>query len=250
MVAKARDLEVDEIILDLEDAVAPADKESARRRVAAAVAEPGWACGQVTVRVNAPATAWGTDDLAALRGIDGVASVIVPKVEGRGDLAIVDFPIQALIESAAGLACVVEVARAPRVVSVILGYADLAASLGRSAALDIDLWAPAQHDVLVAARAAGVQAIDGPWLGTADDEPFRRAAGRAADLGFDGKWAIHPQQVAFLTERFTPSAEEVEWAQRVLAALDGAGAGAVALDGQMLDEAVAVAARRVLERAA
>jgi citrate lyase subunit beta / citryl-CoA lyase len=249
MVAKARDLDVDEIILDLEDAVAPADKEAARARVVAAVSEPGWRCGQIAVRVNAPGTTWGPDDVAALRGLDGVASVIVPKAEDPKDVAAIDLPMQVLIESARGLANVNEIGQVPRVVSLVLGYADLAASLGRSAALDLDLWAPVQHQVLLAARAGGVQAIDGPWLGTADDEPFRRAAERAAALGFDGKWAIHPQQVAFLTDCFTPSDEEVQWARRVLEALDQADEGAVALDGQMLDEAVAVAARRVLERA-
>jgi citrate lyase subunit beta / citryl-CoA lyase len=107
--------------------------------------------------------------------------------------------------------------------------------------------------VLVAARAHGLQAIDGPYLGIAVDDAFTAAASRARDLGFDGKWAIHPSQVAALNELFTPSDEEITRARAVVEALDRAeresGQGAVALDGEMLDEAVRVAALRVLARA-
>jgi citrate lyase beta subunit len=106
--------------------------------------------------------------------------------------------------------------------------------------------------VLVAARAAGLQAIDGPHLGTRDDDAFRAAALHARALGYDGKWAIHPAQIETLRQTFTPSDEEVAGAREVLAALERAaadGAGAVAADGQMLDEALALSARRVLARA-
>jgi len=108
--------------------------------------------------------------------------------------------------------------------------------------------------VLVAARAHGVSAIDGPYLGVAVDEGFEAAAQRARDMGFDGKWAIHPAQVSALNELFTPGREEIEHAEAVIDALEQAdregGRGAVALDGQMLDEAVRIAALRVLARAA
>jgi citrate lyase subunit beta/citryl-CoA lyase len=160
-----------------------------------------------------------------------------------------------LIETAAGLGRVYEIAgSSERVDALILGYADLAASLGRAQAVagDPDTWRPAQEAILVAARAHGVQAIDGPYLGIPVDEGFRTAAVRARDLGFDGKWAIHPSQVPALNELFTPSAEEVERARAIIAALDRAereaGQGAVALDGEMLDEAIRVAALRVLAR--
>lgn len=266
MLAKARGLRVDELVLDLEDAVRPQDKVDARARVVAAVDEPGWACGTIAVRVNALDTPWGRDDLIAV-GRSGAASVVVPKVAAPEHLAAVDallgdaeegtarrapLAVQALIESAAGVAAVDRVAGASRrLVGLILGYADLAADLGRSpeAARLLDLWLPVQTAVLLAARANGVQAIDGPWLGTAVDDAFAAAAGRAAELGFDGKWAIHPAQVDALRARFTPSAEEVGRARRVLDALHGAEGGAVALDGQMLDEALAVSARRTLVRA-
>jgi len=162
--------------------------------------------------------------------------------------------VQALIETAEGLAQVAKIAgSSPRLQTLILGYADLAASLGRLPAgtRELDLWLPAQHAVLLAARAHGLQAIDGPYLGTADDEPFRAAATRARELGFDGKWAIHPVQLGALNKLFSPSAQEQEQAQAILDALaqsEGQGAGAVALDGQMLDEAVRRSALGVLAR--
>jgi citrate lyase subunit beta/citryl-CoA lyase len=274
MLAKAPGLGADELVLDLEDAVAPEAKEAARALVVQALASDAYAACTVAVRVNQPGTPWCHEDLAALaRAPRPPASVVLPKVEGPGDLAFADrlldgaergagheppvMRIQALIETAAGLARVLESAAAsPRLESLILGYADLSASLGRSAAgaRDLDGWRAAQDAVLVAARANGLQAIDGPWLGVAVDEAFTAAAARARDAGFDGKWAIHPSQVAALNELFTPSAEELERARAVIAALDAAerdeGRGAVALDGQMLDEAVRVAALRTLARAA
>jgi citrate lyase subunit beta/citryl-CoA lyase len=109
-----------------------------------------------------------------------------------------------------------------------------------------------QDAVLIAARANGVRVIDGPWLSTAVDAQFEAAVEHARDLGFDGKWAIHPDQVPVLNDLFTPSAAEVERARAVLAALEQAereGSGAVAMDGEMLDEAIAAAARRLLARA-
>jgi citrate lyase subunit beta/citryl-CoA lyase len=164
--------------------------------------------------------------------------------------------VQALIETAAGVARLDEIAGASeRLDTLILGYADLSASLGRAAGAgaELDSWRAIQDAVLVAARTHDVLAIDGPYLGIAVDEGFTAAAVRARDMGFDGKWAIHPAQVAALNELFTPSDEEVSHARAVVAALEEAeragGAGAVALDGQMLDEAVRVAALRVLARA-
>jgi citrate lyase subunit beta / citryl-CoA lyase len=264
---KAPTVGADEIVIDLEDAVAPDAKDAARAAAVAALRT--WPGGTVSVRVNAPRSAWCHLDVAALAGLP--ASIVVPKVESAGDLAFVDrlldgceaaaggaraVRVQALIETAAGLAHVSEIAGASeRLDALILGYADLAASLGRSAAAtsDLDAWRPAQETVLVAARAHGLQAIDGPYLGIAVDDAFTAAASRARDLGFDGKWAIHPSQVAALNELFTPSDEEITRARAVVEALDRAeresGQGAVALDGEMLDEAVRVAALRVLARA-
>ena len=136
-----------------------------------------------------------------------------------------------------------------RLESVIIGYADLGAALGRSRSALPEHWLAIQDGVLVAARAAGIQAIDGPFLGIADDDAFRHSAAWTGALGFDGKWVIHPAQVESAASAFTPTDTAVEDARRVidaLAAAEAAGSGAAQLDGQMLDEAVAVAARRVL----
>jgi citrate lyase beta subunit len=263
--AKGASLGADEVVLDLEDAVLPALKDEARVAVAQALAG-GWAAESVAVRVNAIGSPWCHADLLALAASEReTVTAVLPKVEHADDLAFADrllagaeaaagrtTPVRlvALIETAAGLAAAVEIARASeRLDALVLGYADLAASLGRPGGGG---WRFAQESVLVAARAAGLQAIDGPHLGTRDDEAFRAAALHARALGYDGKWAIHPAQIEPLRQTFTPSDEEVAGAREVLAALERAaadGAGAVAADGQMLDEALALSARRVLARA-
>jgi citrate lyase subunit beta / citryl-CoA lyase len=267
--AKARDLGADEVVVDLEDSVAVGAKSEALG--AAVEALSGWKDQMVSVRVNPPRSPWCHLELAALAELeDQPWSIVVPKVESAGDLAFVDrlldgveaasgrscpLRVQALIETPAGLSNVAEIAASSqRLEALILGYADLAASLGRSAAgaAALDLWLVAQDAVLVAARRHGLEAIDGPFLGTALDAPFRAAATRARDLGFDAKWAIHPSQIAALNELFTPTEDELEHARAVLAALERGeqedNAGAVALNGEMLDEAVGRSAVRVLAR--
>jgi citrate lyase subunit beta / citryl-CoA lyase len=269
---KAPGVGADEIVVDLEDAVALHAKDEARAAVVAALASSRWDGVAVSVRVNAPRSAWCHLDVAALAGVpDRPMSIVVPKVESAGDLAFVErlldgveasarrtrpLRVQALIETAAGVMNVADIASASaRLDALILGYADLAASLGRTRAAqsDLDSWRPAQDAVLVAARAHGLQAIDGPHLGVAVDEAFTAAATRTRDLGFDGKWAIHPSHVATLNHLFTPSAEEVQRAREIVQALERSerdtGQGALALGGEMLDEAVRAAALRLLARA-
>ncbi len=261
MLAKARGIDVGEIVIDLEDAVAPERKPDARAATVAALAAGGFQARTLSVRVNAPGTPWGRDDLLAMAGAERRPdSVVVPKVEGAGDLAIVDqllngaaLGVQALVETARGIERLSEIAGAsPRLEAIVLGYADLAASLGRSraGAANLDLWLALQDAVLVAARAASLRAIDGPYLLIDDGDGLLAAATRAADLGFDGKWAIHPSQLEPLTAAFTPRPDEIAHAEAVLAALDGSGGdGAVSLDGEMVDEAVRLAALRTLARA-
>lgn len=257
-IRKAWESEADEIVLDLEDAVQAARKAEARDLVTTLSGRTG---SRVAVRVNAARSAWCHLDIAACAGPDGPAqSVVLPKVESAGDLEFLDrlldgaeaasglgepLGVQALIETAKGLANLRDIVTVtPRLRTLILGYADLGASLGRSA----DRWSYAQDAVLVAARSAGLAAIDGPFLGVADDEEFRRRAQHAKELGFDGKWVIHPRQIGTVNAVFTPGADEVAHARAVLDALHGADRGAVELEGKMIDEAVAVAARRVLAR--
>ncbi len=176
-----------------------------------------WAAESVAVRVNSIGTPWCHADLVALAasGREAVTAVL-PKVEHPHDLAFADrllagaeaaagrtTPVRliALIETAAGLAAAAEIARASeRLDGLVLGYADLAASLGRPSAGAAETWRFAQESVLVAARAAGIQAIDGPHLGTRDDDAFRASAAHARALGYDGKWAIHPAQLDALRD--------------------------------------------------
>ncbi|MEA2250944.1 MAG: citrate lyase subunit beta / citryl-CoA lyase [Solirubrobacteraceae bacterium] len=272
MIEKAAVSGADEIVIDLEDAVAVDAKESARATVLMALDELDWGATAVAVRVNAPGTPWCHADLAALAaGSRALGSIVVPKVESAGDLAFVDrlldgaeaaagrsakLRVQALVETAAGLGRVQEIGQSsPRLDALILGYADLAASLGRSpaGAADRAAWNPAREAVLTAARAHGLQAIDGPSLTVAVDDVFTADTASARALGWDGRWAIHPRQVPALLAAFTPTAEELTWARRVVDALAKAAAegarGAVAVDGQMIDEAVRRAAVRVLARA-
>jgi len=263
--AKGATLAADEVVVDLEDAVVPTLKDDARAAVVEALSGQ-WAAESVAVRVNAIGSPWCHRDLAALAASGReVLTAVLPKVEHPHDLAFADrllagaeaaggrsTPVRllALVETAAALAAAGDIARASeRLDGLILGYADLAASLGRTGEQD---WRFAQESVLMAARAAGIQAIDGPYLGTRDDDAFRAQVMHARTLGFDGKWAIHPAQLDTLREAFTPTDDEIADAREVLAALERAaaeGAGAVADGDRMLDEALALSARRVLARA-
>jgi citrate lyase subunit beta/citryl-CoA lyase len=269
MVEKARGIDVGEIVIDLEDAVVPDRKGDARAATVAALAQGGFRARTISVRINAPGTPWAHEDLIALAGGERPPdSIVVPKVESADDLVFVDGlldeadadgreagppGVQALVETARGIQALREItAASPRLESIVIGYADLAASLGRSraGAADLDRWLALQDAVLVAARAAGLRAIDGAYLAIDDDDGLRAAATRAADLGFDGKWVIHPSQVDTVVTAFTPRAEEVAHAEAVLSAMEqGGGAGAVSLDGEMVDEPVRLAALRTLERA-
>lgn len=261
MLAKAATLAADEIVLDLEDAVAPEAKDRARALVLAALGQPGFAGRQVAVRVNAIGTPWCHRDIIAMAeaGHERL-SLVVPKLESAGDLAFLDrllagidpngkIRLQGLIETARGLGGLESLAGAsPRLDSLILGYGDLASSLGRS---PDGSWQSIQDRVLVAARAHGLQAIDGPHftLGPQAEPGLIAAASAAAAMGFDGKWAIHPAQVQPITDAFTPAPEVVARARALIARLDAAlalGEGVATLDGQMIDEAMRGGAMRVL----
>jgi citrate lyase subunit beta/citryl-CoA lyase len=267
---KARSLQVDEVIFDLEDAVTADAKPVALEAVVQTLER--WSGAPASVRVNPVGSPWCHAEIIELAAREKrPASLVIPKVESPRDLWFLDrllggvevavghqtpLRVQALIESAAGIQAVREIAASSaRLDALIIGYADLAASLGRprDGAGRLELWLPAQEAVLGAARSSGIQAIDGPFMGTADDETFRAAAQRSRDLGFDGKWAIHPSQVTTLQRLFTPGGEEIARAEAVLEALAAgeaqSGAGAVALGGEMLDEASRRSALRTLARA-
>lgn len=271
--SKALASPADEVVIDLEDAVAHADKDRARAQLAAydwtGLSAALSARPLVAVRVNAPGSPWCHRDLEAAAQIQEVSTVVLPKVESRADLGFaerlldgleaeshraVGLGLQALIETASGVLGLADIVRdVRRLTSLIIGYADLAGSLGRSRDVDPSSWQGLQDAVVLHARTAGLATVDGPYLGVADDEPFRAAVQRAAALGFDAKWVIHPRQIDTVNTGFAPSKEAADHARRVLAALEAAAAGrrgAAVLDGALVDEAMAKDARRVLAKAA
>ncbi|MGI8702160.1 MAG: HpcH/HpaI aldolase/citrate lyase family protein [Nocardioidaceae bacterium] len=245
---KAATSGADVVILDLEDAVAPADKPAARADVVAWLAAggpPAAALVAVQVRINALTTPWGADDLAALpQGVD----VRVPKVQTAADLeASGSRDLHAIIESAAGVEGAYDLARHPRVRSLALGEADLAADLGVS---DESALSWVRMRLVVAARAAGLPA---PMMsvfatiGDLDGLAASCAAGRA--LGMRGRTAIHPSQLPVIRRAFAPSRAELAWSDEVLSALETAGGGvAVLRNGAMVDAAMARRARDLLDR--
>ncbi|RYC29120.1 CoA ester lyase [Lichenibacterium minor] len=249
---KAREVGADVLILDLEDAVAPADKSSARITAMehATVGREGGPL--LAVRVNGLATRAGLADLSAL--LDGRADpdfAVLPKVESAGDLRTVDrllgaankrARLVALIESAPALARLEEIAAAtPRLAALLFGAADMAADLGAETA-----WEPllgARQRLVAAAAAAGVLAVDTPFFDVRDAEGLAAETRRGVALGFAAKAAIHPAQVGPINAALTPSDEAVANARKVLEE-NGKGVGTVG--GLMIDEAVARKARRTL----
>ena len=275
MLDKARALEADEIIIDLEDSV-PADRKAqARDQVCVALRTGEWRAGTMAVRINATTSRWCHRDVIEL--VEGagerLAALVIPKVEGSSDVEFVarlaamveqesgreqPVALELLIETATGLTRIHDSARASeRVAALIVGYADLAASLGHpigeAGEEPEDSWHHVLQTVLIAARDAGVQAIDGPYFDIADVDGLRARAARARSLGYDGKWALHPGQIAPLNEIFSPTRAEFEQASAVLDELDRAersdGRGAVLLDGRMIDEAMRKQATQVVAAA-
>lgn len=268
----------DLVFLDLEDACAPAVKESARAIAAAALTELDWGDTIRAIRINGLDTPWCHGDIIEVvtRARDSLDVIIVPKVLTAHDVWWVDvlltqleaqlgltrrIALEALIEEAEGLLNVQEIARSSgRLEAIIFGAGDLSASLrGRVdgnfqpvGEYPGDYWHAVRVQVLAAARAAGIAAIDAPYPGYRDAEGYRRAATQASQLGFDGKWAIHPDQVALAHEVFTPTAEELSEAGAIVAdyrRAEADGIGAVGRDGKLVDAALMRHAANVLRRA-
>ena len=256
--AKARELACDAVILDLEDAVAPEAKDSARA-AARAVAAEGFGGRACAVRMNALDTPWGADDAAALAAAPGVAAVVVPKVGSADDLAAVRAalgadgpPIWAMIETCGAVLRLPEIvgaAAATRTELLIAGTNDLAKEMrcrvdgGRTALV------PALVQLVIAGRAAGLVVLDGVYNAFRDTAGFAAECEQGAMLGFDGKTLIHPAQVEAANAAFAPSAEAVAWAKRVVAAFaapEAAGKGAIPLDGAMVERLHLAEAERVL----
>jgi citrate lyase subunit beta / citryl-CoA lyase len=278
MMAKAPSLPADEVFLDLEDAVALSQKETARALVIEALRGGDWSATPVGVRVNAVSTPWCRRDVIDMvEGAGGVIDfVIIPKAEYPSDVTFVadlvhqvreangierEIGLEVQIESATGLTNVDAIAAASdRTQTLVFGPADMSASLGMPAltaglpqpGYPGDHWHHVMVRILVAARAAGLEAIDGPYLMIRDLEGLRASALRARALGFDGKWAVHPSQIDVLNEVFAPTNEEFEKAQAMILGYQRSageqGRGAFMFGDEMIDEASRKMAERVVAR--
>ena len=269
MAASAADV----INLDLEDSVAPTDKDEARANVIAATHEVDWNTKLLSVRINGLDTPWWYRDVVDLleQAGDRLDQIMIPKVGCAADVYAVDALVTAIesargrkkrisfeviIESAAGIAHVEEIAAAsPRLQAMSLGAADFAASMGMQttgiggtqenyymlrdgAQYWSDPWHWAQAAIVAACRTHGVLPVDGPFGDFSDDEGFRAQARRSATLGMVGKWAIHPKQVALANEVFPPSDTAVAEAREILTAMEAAkarGEGATVYKGRLVD---------------
>ncbi|WP_372911416.1 CoA ester lyase [Salinigranum sp.] len=264
LLRKAVTTGADTVVFDLEDAVAPPRKDEARTAVREVLTDPAFDpdC-EVCIRVGAVDA-----DLAALFERDAGAdasprldALVVPKVESAAAVRRVaeavaargaSLPLLALVETAAGVLNAPAVARVDAVDALVFGAEDFAASVGATRTSDGEEVSYARQRVLVAARAADIDAIDTLYTDYEDDEGLRADTATTVQLGYDGKLAIHPRQVTVINEALTPAADRVEWAQRVVEAketADAEGRGVFSVDGEMIDAPLVAQAERTLERA-
>lgn len=256
---KSRQLPADCIIIDLEDAVAPAAKAVARLQAMEAVRTGGFGSRELAVRINPEGSSWFADDLAAVAG-SGVDAVVLPKVESAETVQHVadqlpeGMAVWAMIETPRGVMRVDEIARAhTRLQVLVMGTSDLAKELRVPHRADRLGFLYALSRCVVAARGAGIDVIDGVYLDLADNEGFAAICEQGKALGFDGKSLIHPGQLEQANRVFAPSKEDIDKSRRILdvwQAAEAAGAGVAVLDGRLVENLHADEARRLLALAA
>lgn len=243
---KARASAADVVVLDLEDAVKPADKGSAREAAVAAV-ELAWPM-TVAIRVNGVGTDWYDDDVGAVRNAQ-CDFVVLPRAERAEDVAALaestGKPVAAMIETSRGVLAAAAIAGTAA--ALIVGTNDLRAALGMEFGPDRTPISVSLQLAVLAARAAGVPVYDGVYNRLDDPEGLAAEAAEGRAFGFDGKSLIHPDQIAACRKAFAPSAADVERAERLIAASTG---GAERFEGQMIEQMHVAAARRLLERRA
>ncbi len=269
MLAKGPTLDADMVFLDLEDSVSPLEKESARSKVVNAIRNQDWGEKVLCVRVNDWGTRWTAYDIIEVVGQAGerLEEIMLPKVQSAAEMVAADLlptqveenaglprghiGIEAQIETARGLINVEEICAAtPRIETIILGPVDMSADMqmpSLGGGLDIpgypgDYFHYVFVKILMAGRANGIQVIDGPYVKIRDLDGFREYSRRAMELGYDGKWALHPDQVKILNELFSPTQEQFDKAHAILEAYEeatttGDRKGAVMFGDEMIDEA-------------
>lgn len=279
MIERAAASDADLVFLDLEDAVSPNEKVPARKLIIEGLNDLDWGTKTRAVRINGTHTHWCYEDLVEVVGGAGrnIDVIIVPKPKAPRDVWFVDtllgqmeaqlglepghIGLELLIEEAEALARVEEIAACcPRIEALILGFGDFSASQGMRLSLHGqgegkypgDPWSYHRNRMIVAARANGLDAIDGPFADYRDETGYRREATWASALGAVGKWAIHPSQVGIANDVFSPTESEIARAQKMIdqvRAAEAAGAGAASAGGVMIDAATARLFEVTLERA-
>lgn len=256
---KAQQLAADTLIFDLEDAVAPQAKSTAREQACGAVSSGLYGHRELVIRCNGLGTPWGPADVAAI-ATSGAAAVVVPKVRDVDDLQAVDAALRragapenlavwAMIETPAALFSLRGIAAFPRVAALVLGTNDLAYELHATVTPDRASLLPHLAVTLAAARAAGVAALDGVFNNIRDLTGFEAECRQGAALGFDGKSLIHPDQVPIANRVWSPTADEISRAARVIEAYETAvrnGRGVAVLDGTLVESLHVETARRTL----
>jgi citrate lyase subunit beta/citryl-CoA lyase len=256
---KAKSIDADALIFDLEDAVAPDAKEAAREGACAAAASGEYGYRELTIRCNGLDTPWGRDDITAA-GAAVPSAVVIPKVSGAADLAAVaslletagapdSVRIWAMIETPTGIANAREIAGFERTDAVVMGTNDMAKELHATITADRAALVPHLAACLVAAREAGVTALDGVHNDISDADGFAAVCEQGAILGFDGKTVIHPSQVAPCNDAFSPGLDELDFHRQVIEAFEAAvadGRGVVTVDGKMVENLHVDEARRAI----
>ncbi len=263
---KAKTIDADALIFDLEDAVAPDAKEQARAQACEAAASAEYGHRELTIRCNSLATPWGEDDVAAAAQVNPSA-VVIPKVGSASEVdavaQILDSnrsaagdaarpAIWAMIETPHALQVINDIAGHPRVEALVLGTNDLAAELRATITPDRAALLPYLSMCLLAARAAGKYVFDGVFNDISDSEGFENVCRQGADMGFDGKTLIHPSQVEPCNTSFAPSTQDLDFYRRVLEAFEQAsadGKGVVTVDGKMIENLHVAQAQRALAMA-
>ncbi|TXI73233.1 MAG: CoA ester lyase [Limnohabitans sp.] len=252
--AKALASGADAVILDLEDSVPLDGKAEARDTLRQAWPQLQQAACAAVIRINSPDTEWGQQDLSGLQGLSGLAGIMVPKCEGAHNLqrvaqAFAGVPSLPIIESALGYLALREIAQAPQVGRLVVGHIDFLADTGMNVGEDQRELDSLRFEVAMCTRLGKLApAVDGVTVSVDDEALIRADTERALRFGFGAKLCIHPRQVPVVHATLAPTPTQIEWAQRVLAAMQASKGSAVQLDGKMVDLPVVLQAQRLLER--
>ena len=252
--AKALASGADAVILDLEDSVPLDGKAEARDAIRQAWPQLQQAACAAVIRINSPDTEWGQQDLSGLQGLSGLAGIMVPKCEGAHNLqrvaqAFAGVPSLPIIESALGYLALREIAQAPQVGRLGVGHIDFLADTGMNVGEDQRELDSLRFEVAMCTRLGKLApAVDGVTVSVDDEALIRADTERALRFGFGAKLCIHPRQVPVVHATLAPTPTQIEWAQRVLAAMQASKGSAVQLDGKMVDLPVVLQAQRLLER--